>query len=359
MLANKKVLIIIPRLYGGGAERLVIDLAKGLDQRGYQATLCCLKETEPQFTYLYDELKTTKINVLVLGQDRKINLLTFLKLYKLISKLRPDIIHTNLFGADLFGAIAGRLAGCHKIISTELNINFSEGKFRMLLKRLTAPLRTHIVAVSKEVEAYAVHYEGAKPNKISVIYNGVEIKPLNNTKQNSDLIIGAAGRLSPQKNFSLLIEAMALLKNPNVSCEIAGEGEEKLKLQALIEKLGLNNQVKLVGWQKDIRLFFQSCSLIAFTSLWEGNSIALLNAGEAGLPVVISDIECNREVVEDEKEGLYFNVTKVEELVVVLNRLLSDELLRQKLGNNFRQKIERDFSLNKMIESYYALYEKL
>lgn len=359
MSQQPHILIIIPRLFGGGAERLVIDLATSLQPKGYQVTLCCLKETEAKYVYLYNELKLAGVKVYTLGQNKKINLLTLWRLWRFILKIKPDLIHTNLFGADILGTIAGRLAGVKRIVSTELNLNFSEGKFRMLSKRWTAPFRTRVVAVSQAVKSYAIAYEGVRADKISVIYNGVEIQPLNEVRPNAELIIGATGRLTPQKNFSLLIQALALVKNLNVSCEIAGEGEEKVMLQKLINQLGLSSRVKLVGWQKDLRSFFNKIVLVVSTSLWEGNSIALLAAGEAGLPVVVSDITSNREIIDNEKDGLLFNVSKPDELAIILDRLVADPMLRQKLGNNLRAKIVQDFSLNKMIDNYCAVYEKL
>jgi glycosyltransferase involved in cell wall biosynthesis len=352
-----KGLVILPQLYGGGAERTTINILTGLSKKGFLMALCCLKQTPPEFAHLEEELRDSGISVQVLGTQKKINIKTLWKLFLYIRKVRPSIIHTHLFGADVFGAIAGRVAGCRNIISTEHNLNFSEGALKKLLKKIAAALRTHTVAISETVRRYAIEREGVSSRKSSVIYSGVAIKPLRRFAKGETLLIGAVGRLTRQKNFPLLVEAMSRIQDETVRCEIAGQGEDYEMLKNQINSLHLNKKVSLIGFQKDMDAFFNRINLLVMTSLWEGNPLALLEAGAAGVPVIASDIPSNKEIIIPDQDGILFHT--IEELILAIKKLMADPQVGEYLANNFRTKVEKDFSLEKMIEHYYNLYTRL
>jgi glycosyltransferase involved in cell wall biosynthesis len=117
-----KVLYVIPTLDFGGAERIMVDLARLLDRKKFTVKIVCMKRAGE----LASGLDATAVELVVM--ERGMTPAAFWKLYKLISASKPDIVHTHLFGADVFGIIAARLAGVKKVVSTEHNINYSEGR---------------------------------------------------------------------------------------------------------------------------------------------------------------------------------------------------------------------------------------
>ena len=157
------------------------------------------------------------------------------------------------------------------------------------MKTITAFWADKIIAISKAVKNDSLTRYRVPERKMKIIYNGLNTDNFlidGRRVVGKKIIIGSIGRLSPQKNYSLLIKALANLKNNNWECQIVGEGGVRLKLEKEITELGLTGKVKLLGLKKDIKGFLFDLDLFVLPSLWEGLGIVLLEAGLAGLPVL-------------------------------------------------------------------------
>lgn len=351
--------MLLPCLIGGGAENVAIDIVSGIPKESIIFSICCLKEVKPEYLYLKKELRQKGIMVETLTHQKTIGIRCFFKLVLYLRKERPDLVHTHLFGADVLGALACRLVGIKTIISTEHNLNFTEGALKKIAKRVSAFLRTMTVAVSKTVLDYAVKHEGVLRRKSMVIYNGVKLQPspldqFHDDHKPSNLVVGAIGRLVQQKNFSALIAAFRYLKIGALTCRIAGEGEDKKILEKMIKTYGLEKKIKLLGWQKNPEEFFDTIDIVVISSLWEGHPLVLLEAGVHKLPVIAARIPSIMEIVEDGEDVLLY--TDEVDLATKLDSLSCDSELRQKLGKNLHEKVERNFSLSRMIHNYEKLY---
>ena len=359
-----KIAYILPQLSGGGAERMVIDLATHLPASLYLVFVITLKDAATPVWE--EELSQANVQVVKLHKKFKLDIFCIWRLIKWLTINRPDILHTHLFGGDFYGRLAGHLARVPHIIGTEHNINRAEGRLRRWLKRLTAPWAEKIIAVSGTVLDYVERYEGVTSSQAMVIYNGVPLEKfrpsylITNDSWPCDIkkiVVGGLGRLEYQKNWPCLIRAATKLPN-NVIIKIAGIGREMKKLQRLICSLGLEKRVELVDWQDSVK-FLSQLDIFVLPSWWEGLPISLLEAGAVGLPVIVADIPSNREIVRDTTLGLWFDPHSPEELAEKLKLLINEPAMARRMAANLHQVIERQFSSDLMRQRYQEVYESL
>jgi glycosyltransferase involved in cell wall biosynthesis len=174
---------------------------------------------------------------------------------------------------------------------------------------------------------------------------------------NEGLWIGVIAELHRNKNLDFLIEGFAQIKNKeNLLCVIIGEGEEKKKLGDLVNRLGLDEKVRFVGFVKDAPRYLGAFDIFVLPSVKEGLPYTILEAGQRGLPVIGSDISGIREIVEYGKTGLLFKLGYLNALKGCLETLIENENLRRDLGANLREKVIKNFSLQTMIEKTTRLY---
>jgi glycosyltransferase involved in cell wall biosynthesis len=353
-----KIIHIIPTLDMGGAERLLVDVVKNLDQNNFSVSIICLK----RFGFWGMELKKQGTPLILAGLGNGFGIFGFLNLIKILKKENPDIVHAHLFGADFFGVLAAKLVGIKNIVSTEHNLNYQENWLKKILKKWSLNFTKNIVAVSGAVKTYAIAV-GIPAEKIRVIYNGVETeKFLDLTRKyekKNKITIGSLGRLTEQKGFDFLIEVLAILKDKKINCLLAGEGEDRGKLEKQIKKVGLSERVKLLGWQKNTKEFFDSLDIFILPSRWEGFGLAILEAGLAGLPVIASRVDGIKEIIEDKVDGLLFKKENVEELAEKIRYLTDNPEERKKLGVRLQNKAKEKFSIKKIVKDYENLYLEL
>lgn len=356
---NIKVFHIIPCLDRGGAERVAIDLIINASPYA-EGLLVSLKKPRSGGEILEKELLRHGKKLKVIGQRHQADIVALIKLYFFFRNEKPDVVHTHLFGGDLYGRLAARLARVPVVISTEHNFNITEGSFRKLIKKITARLSSLIIAVSKGVADNTIRTEGALPSRTRVIYNGIKTKEFNthDGEFHNPLVVGCLGRLSQQKNHQELVTALSLV-NPNIKCLIAGEGELKSDLLGQIEGLQLSSHVRLVGQQDDINKFFSEIDVFILPSLSEGLPLVLLEAGAAGLPVIASDISSNKEIIEHGKTGYLYNSGKPEELAEALVFMRENPDKAKVFGIALLAHVKKEFDVSLMVEKYEAVYKEL
>jgi glycosyltransferase involved in cell wall biosynthesis len=167
--------------------------------------------------------------------------------------------------------------------------------------------RTHYVCVGRHLAELAAA-RGVPAERVHVVPNAVKpptvlATPFSNTGRPPRIV--AAGRLHPKKGFDVLVAALALLRDQNqvFDCEIAGEGDERARLEGLIAEHGLGDRVRLVGWRDDVPAFLATGDVFAFPSHQEGFPLVLLEAMAVGLPVVSSAISGPVEMIADGVDG--------------------------------------------------------
>jgi glycosyltransferase involved in cell wall biosynthesis len=358
------VLHFITELNIGGAEKALAHLLTYLDRDRFEPTVACLYGGDGPVA---DEIRTLDIPVIDLGMMAKWRWDALWRLYRLLRCQRPTILHTWMFHANIPGRVIGRLARVPIVISSERTMGM-ERRWRYRVNRATHPLADRVICVSQGVADFVTQQVGIPSHKITVIPNGIELhsfERLPDKRQartdlgfpSDGLLVGTVARLDPVKRLDVLLEALASL--PNVNAVIVGDGSERAKLMALSDRLELEGCTHFAGQQEHVLPWLAAMDVFVLSSDWEGMSNALLEAMAAGLPVVATAVGGSPEVVIDGVTGLLVPPRDPEALTQAIARLLHDPGLRGQMGEAGRERVLRDYSIERMVERTQALYRSL
>lgn len=356
-----KIVYIMPTLDQGGAERALVNLILNLDFNIYEPSLILFKRGG----LWLNELKAANIPVQILNKKWKIDFKNFFELFNILKQTNPQIVHTQL-GGDLYGRIAARVLKIKIIVSTEQNLNPDENIINNFLKRITSRFAKKIIAISEAVKKDLIYRYKISENKISIIPNGIELNKYlefskNNKKEKTTkIILGTIGRLVPQKGHAILIKALAKLKDIDFECQIAGRGRQEIKLNKQIEYLGLTNKIKLIGAINDVPNFLNSLDIFVFPSLWEGQGIVLLEAALMNLPIIASEVDGIKEILNNETAYLVKSgdVNSLSKKISWLINNLGQETVTEKSAK-LKQEIINKYSVSRMSQDYQKLYQEL
>ena len=353
-----KIIHIITSLNIGGAEKLLLDLVKNLDKEIYEVKIT----TVVGGGILIREFEEAGIEVKIFKKKSRLGLEVIWKISRYLRKEKPQIVHTHLFGGDTWGRIAAILARVPLIISTEHNTNVDEGISKRLVKKFLSFFTAKIVAVSETVKAYSVLKDHISKKKIEVILNGVNLDKFLSISQKEfgdPPIIGIVGRLEEQKGHKYLFEALNLLKVIPWTLWIIGEGSRRAELERLAKNLDLRERVMFLGVRDNIPEILDKMDIFVLPSLWEGLSLALVEAAASAKPIVASKIGGIEEIVENEKTGLLIEPKNVKSLTDGLERILLGEEDALKMGCSARAYVKDNFDIKKMVKKYEEAYNKL
>jgi glycosyltransferase involved in cell wall biosynthesis len=299
-------------------------------------------------------------------------------LFRLTDYLRKSqylLVHTHTSKAGIVGRLAARRARVPVIIHTVHGFSFHEesGWLPTLvyggIERLAARWCDRIVTVSEFHRSWALKI-GA-PSKIIDIPNGLPperthpVRTRNEVREqlgvSDDVVVLSTGRLAEQKGLEYLIRAVPLLGDalPSVVVLLAGEGPLRLHLEALASRLGIEKQVRFLGFRSDIADLLAACDLVVLPSLWEGLSVSLLEAMAAGKPTITTSIGSNVEVTNNGDVALLVPPKDPAALADALQTLASDARLRADLGHRAKQRQNEHYTLTRMSDAYLAEYERL
>jgi glycosyltransferase involved in cell wall biosynthesis len=356
-----KILYILPRLTIGGAERLIIDVAKNINKSLFDVKIIFLKENKGQeIADWEDELKKNNIPIIIVGKNNKLGIIHLLNLYKILKKEKVSIIHTSLFGAVIFGTIAAKLAGVKYVITTIHGLE-SYNVIKKFLSIIIFRINNKVIAISKALKKHLLSYYKVNNKKIKLIYNGINVDEFiyknRNYNKKERIRVGFVGRLEKVKGPDYLLQALKHLKNENFICYIAGEGSLKKYLLEVVEKLNLKNKVKFIGWQKDVSSFLKKIDIFVLSSRNEGLGLAILEAGLSGLPVVASRVGGIKDIIDDKKNGLLFRKGDVNNLTKKINYLIENNKERERLGKSLQKKIVKNFDIKDTVKHYEEIYK--
>lgn len=302
-----KILYVITGLGQGGAERVVCDLADKMYEKGNDVKIAYLTGdilTKPRYPKI--ELIKINLNGLLLFP------LAYIKLSKVIRIFKPDVIHSHMVHANIFTRLIRITTPIKKLICTAHNSN-EGGHFRVILYRLTHNL-AHITTNVSNTATMSFETKKAVPKKgMLTIYNGVNLNKFkynssarkeveNEFNLNSDIsVILAVGRFNKQKNYPNLLNAIRILKetaNLPFKLLIAGDGELREHIEALIEDLNLKDDIILLGRRSDIPKLMSACDVFVLSSDYEGLPTVLIEAMACQAQIVATDVSGVKEIVD-------------------------------------------------------------
>jgi len=368
-----KILYIITSSGIGGAERILYYTATGLDYNKYDISICSLKKKGE----IAGDLEKQGIEVCCLhlgGRERFLgwlsSIITLIQLFPYLIRIRPTLVHSFLFRANILARIAGYLTGVPIVISS-VRVMGGEKKYFHYIEMITSFMVDHYVVVSESVKRYIIDKSKISDEKISVIYNGVNIKSQDDShKQNvrmpfkiedEDRILMTVGRLHEQKGHYYLVKAISKVQKefPKVKLLVIGEGEEENNLKKLVKSLDLTNEVIFIGLSSYIEEILPMAELFLLPSLWEGLPNVLLEAMAAGKPVIATEVGGVPELVIHGETGMLVPHKDSDALACAIADLLKNRLKARRMGEAGRIRAEEHFSIQKMIEKTESLYQEL
>ena len=368
-MKKKKILHLIDGLNIGGAEILLVDLARGIKDAGFDVHVGY--STRGPLEKNLPELGVPCTRLPRLG---RIDPILFFGICRLIQRERPDIVHTHLFKSDLHGRLAARLCGVPVVLSTSHNNddwarNFMFGK----LYGLTAKLADRVIAVSDEVRDYQIQHTGIPPGRIITIENGVDIRRFARQEDNARAVraefkidpgapwVGIIGRLQPQKDHGNFLNAAVLVKEklPAARFLVVGDGPLREELEARARSLGLGSSVLFCGVRRDIPAILSALDVLVLASRWEGLPVTLLEGMAARCPVVSTAVGGVPNVVTNEASALLVPPENSRALAEACLRILEDHELAQALLSAAFEIVKNNFSLDAMTGRTIDLYKEL
>ena len=358
------VLHLITELNVGGAEKSLAHLLAHLDRDRFSPTVACLYGGDGRIA---GEIRGMNIPVIDLGVTAKWRWDGFWRLYDLLRRERPTILHTWMFHANIPGRVLGRLAGVPTVINSEHTMAMERG-WRYWLNRITHPWTDQVICVSPQVADFFVDHVGIPRQKIIFIPNGVDLQNLKDLPDKlqararlalppDQVLVGTVARLDPVKRLDVLLQALTSLSD--VSAVVVGDGPERVRLGEVSDRLKLTERVFFVGHQEDVWPWLAALDVFVLCSDWEGMSNALLEGMAAGLPVVATAVGGTPDVVVDGVTGLLVPPRDPPALAEAVVRLLRDPDLRHRMGEAGRHRVEEHFSLERMVGRTQALYQQL
>lgn len=367
-----KVMYAITKGNWGGAQQYVYNLAVSMPNDIFDVVV-----VYGEGEILEEKLKEKGIKVYKLNsmaRDIKIfkEWKAFKELLSIIKKEAPDVLHLNSSKMGGLGGLAGRIARVPKILFTAHAWAFNESrpwvqkKIITFLHWLTVIFSHTTLAVSRKTKKDIDSLPFMR-NRVFVVHNGigkVDFIP-KKTAQNTiskkvgakptPIMIGTISELHKNKGLNFLIEAVKDL-DEEVSVYIIGDGEEIKNIENKIEELGLQEKVHLTGRIDDARTLLKAFDIFTLTSITEALPGVILEAGLAGLPVVATRVGGIPEIVENGKSGILVSPYKVKEINTALKYLISKPDKRKEFGKEIKNSVEKNFSLERMIERTKRFY---
>lgn len=346
--AEKLVLTCVPRLRAAGWDIKVVTLTSGGESIG--------------------ELREMGVPVTALNLGSLSKSMNISRLVRMWAKDPPNLVHTHLYHAGIIGRIACKFTGISPVLVHQHGPERNRTRIRSFLDRSTSNWVTRYIASCQAVSQTMQEREGIPASKIEVIYNGVEsaqqyetIRPMGWPGRVELPTLVYAGRLSPEKGLLTLIQALGIVdKSPvKFQCLILGEGSTSEAITREIEHTGLKEKIFLLGKKSDIGAWLQHCEIFVLPSIWEGASIALLEAMAAGLPVVATATGGTPELVEDGISGILVPPADPTALAGALIQLLGSVELRDKMGKAGYKLVHENFRIEITVDRISALYSGL
>ncbi len=358
---NLRVMILASGDLWAGAEAVVYTLCSGL-----------VKHTRTEVTAVFlnegalaDRCREAGVSVHVIDESRYDTYALIKHTLSLARSVQPHVIHAHRYKENMVALVMKLFLRKMRLISTvHGRFEHQGGLKQTVLNRINAFFLGRafscVVAVSHDLKGYLIHDLRMPKSKVRCVTNGIGAgsRARTDLMTGETITIGSAGRLFPVKDYPLMIEAArdVCRLNDNMRFVLAGDGPEMEQLRSRIKELGIEEKFRLLGHVRDMDGFYRSIDIYLNTSKHEGMPVTVLEAMSYGIPVIAPGVGGLKELISNGEEGFLVSERSGSAFADALIRMSEDRQSARAMGMNARWKIYRDFSSEKMVKDYVALY---
>jgi glycosyltransferase involved in cell wall biosynthesis len=372
---RKKILIITDVFKKiAGSERNIMQLLRGMDQRRFEVYVACFYSGEVAQVMRAERFQ---VHDLRLGGIYSFSgLKNIILLSKLIREEKIDLILTYHEGSDFLGLVLSKLCAI-PIISNRRDMGFKTRFPHQVTYRLFGRCFDGVITVSDAVKKEVIHRGWFKERKVWSIHNGINageygnhvnrdsIKRSMGIKANT-LVVGLIANIKKIKGIRYFVHAASLIsaENSGVEFVIIGydlneTGYSMKDMKLLADRMNIADKIHFLGGRKDIGELISTFDVAVISSLSEGFSNVLLEYMASGRPVVATDVGGNREAVIHGETGLLVPSENADQLAEAIKVFLDHKDLALTYGLAGRKRVEKEFSLQRMIEKYESIFERV
>jgi len=350
----------------GGAERFATGLAIHMPRDRVEPWMLCTRRGDE---LAVRSLTEAGVRYACLGRRAKWDVHRLLPLVTMLRRERFDVIHSHMFGSNVWSSVAGRACRVPVIIAHEHNWSYTGDRLRMWLDgHLISRFATSFIAVSEANRERMITLEGVRPDKIRVIPTGYvphlgpsdgDIRRELNLAPDAQ-VVGVAAVMRKEKALEVMLEAHALLvtRVPDLHLVIAGDGPCRPDLERQIRRLGLESSVHLLGRRHDVDGILNSVDVGALSSDWEGSPLFVFECRAAKVPLVATAVGGVNELVQTGRNGLLVPPRDPRALAGAIEQLLTDRELSARLAEEAATDLEQ-YEIAAVADRFADLYEQL
>lgn len=354
-----KIVEIIPSLQKrAGAENLLVDLSCEMKKNGNDVQVVCLYNgINSEYK---QKLRKYGVMVFYLNKKKGLDIACAKELNALLLKLNPQIVHLHLNCIITYYFAFGLKIQKWKLLQTCHNLAKKDANFvnRILRSLYMKKSVLTTIAISPRIKNSIIKcYKSANNENVPVIYNGIELRHINDSIEKTyDLIMVA--RFSKQKNHTFLVKCVAdyLKNNPDIKICCLGDGPLFKKIQKMIKREKINLNISLKGSVDDIYPYLLASKIFVLPSLYEGNPISILEAMNVGLPIIASKVGGIPDIVLEGENGFLFKKNSKKEFLDCLIKCLEPSFLKDVASIN-KKRVEM-YSIQKCYSDYIKVFKE-
>ncbi|HOX21942.1 MAG TPA: glycosyltransferase [Elusimicrobiales bacterium] len=350
----------------GGAERTLFNLLSRLDRN--KTDIAGVLSLKPCGEYA-EKIRALGIDVRSLDMGYLPSPADLPRLAALIKESGADTVHAFLFRAIQFCRLAKGKTPFRLLSSPRVNYR-TRAVPLLWLDTLLRKRDDLTICESESSAAFLIKELGYEQGKVAVVKNGLDTGAWSFSQEQrasvraalglrpETLLIFSSGRLDTQKGYEYLLRALPAVaeKFTDFRLAIAGEGPLEAKLRTVSKEVGQDDKVLFLGRRSDVPALLSACDVFVLPSLWEGLPNSLLEAMSMGRPCVASGVDGARELLNDGENGLLTDAADSHSIAQALLRLAADTGLRERMGLAARSVAEKEYSFERMLSEYQAVY---
>ncbi len=358
---------VITWLPPGGIEKRLAALLPRLNQPPFRVTVVCLRERGA----LADDLECAGVPVVTLPLRSRLSPGGLARLARWFRREHVDLVHSHMYRSNVPATLAARAAGIPAVLCQVHNIGTWETWRQRWMDRWLLRWRSAMIAVSEEVRRDVVANLRCPPDRVRVLYNGIDLSEYEQAVRSpallrqlgvpdGRLVVVVLARLVEQKGHLRLLRAMETLRADLPPCHVlfVGEGRMRETIEREIHQRRLEDLVTLTGHRLDVPAILASSDLSVLPSDREGFSNTIVESLAAGVPVVATDVGGNREAVISGECGWLVPPDDSDALARAIKTVLGDDALRRRMSESARRRAQR-FSLARMLDETRQLYREV